>query len=80
MKQFGYVLTHELQARQIGSLVREAARFASSIMLDCGERKAAIKDARRLHGHAGSCLTVTVDGRDEEAAVAAIQNYVVTNM
>lgn len=85
MKQFSYVLTkpHALHARPIASLMREAARFQSGVHLIYGEKTVALKDARKLMNEsldAGSRLTVAVEGKDEEAAVAAIQNYFVENM
>lgn len=85
MKQFNYVLTnpHALHARPIGSLMREASRFQSSIHLVHGGKTVPLKDARQLMDDgidSGSRLTVTVEGKDEEAAVAAIQNYFVENM
>lgn len=83
MKQFNYVLTkpNALHARPISSLMREASRFQSSVHLRCGEESVGLRDARKLMSvDTGSRLTVTIEGKDEEAAVAAIQNYFVENM
>lgn len=83
MKQFSYVLTkpHALHARPVSSLVRETSRFTSSVYLALGEQRVSLKDARLLMGAgSGSRIVVTVEGKDEEAAVAAIQNYFVSNM
>lgn len=83
MKQFNYVLTkpNALHARPISSLMREASRFQSSVHLRCGEESVGLRDARKLmRVDTGSRLTVTIEGKDEEAAVAAIQNYFVENM
>ena len=83
MKQFSYVLTkpHALEAKPVNHLMRELARFSSSVYLTLGDQPVALKQARRLMGaNSGSRVTVTVDGIDEEAAVAAVQNYFVTNM
>ena len=85
MKQFSYVLTRQnaLHARSVGNLMREAARFHSGVELMCGDKHASLKDARTLLGGlagCGSSMTVRVEGKDEEAAVAAIQNYFVANM
>ena len=45
------------------------------------DREVDLRNAHaRLSARSGSRITVTVEGRDEEAAVAAIQNYVVANM
>ncbi len=83
MKQFSYVLTkpHALHARPVSNLVRETARFTSSVSLALGEQRVSLKDARLLMGAgSGSKIVVTVEGKDEEAAIAAIQNYFVSNM
>lgn len=85
MKQFNYVLTkpQALHARPIGSLMREASRFQSSVHLRYGEKSVGLKDARILVNEgvdSGSKLTVMIEGKDEEAAVAAIQNYFVENL
>ncbi len=85
MKQFSYVITkaNALHARPLGGLMREAARFQSDVELACGDQRMMIKDARNLLGSiagCGSSLVVRVEGKDEEAAVAAIQNYFVENM
>ena len=83
MKQFSYVLTNDsaMQSRHMGNLLREAARFQSRVQLRSGAENVLLAQARALRDmQRGSRVTVTVEGRDEEAAVAAIQNYFVTNM
>ncbi len=84
MKQFSYVLTrpYALHARPIGNLMREAARFQSSVHLTHGETCVDVKEARRLicDDIGSGKMTVTIEGKDEEAAVAAIQTYFVENM
>lgn len=85
MKQFSYVLSNEdaVQTRPMSNLVREAARFSSKIRLISGAKTAALEEIRSVMGlnmHSGNTVTVTVEGKDEEAAVAAIQNYFVDNM
>lgn len=85
MKQFSYVLTNEsaVQSRPMGNLLREAARFTSRVRLCSGAKTAALREMREVMGldmRCGSRITVTVEGKDEEAAVAAIQNYFVDNM
>ena len=85
MKQFNYVLTkpQALYARPMSSLMREASRFQSSVHLRYGDKSVGLKDARNLMNErmdSGSRLTVTIEGKDEEAAVAAIQNYFVENL
>ena len=83
MKQFSYVLNkpNALHARPVSLLMREVSRFSSSVHLAHGEQMVSLKDARALMGAgSGSKIVVTVEGKDEEAAVAAIQNYFVANM
>lgn len=84
MKQFSYETTRSMSARAkpLGKLMDECARFASVVSLSStGENKPVMKlcDLLRRGIKCGSRITVTVAGRDEEAAVAAIQNYVVAN-
>lgn len=85
MKQFSYVLTNDsaVQSRHMGDLMREASRFQSRVKLRSGSSDVSLAHARALPKpgmRRGSCVTVTVEGRDEEAAVAAIQNYFVANL
>lgn len=85
MKKFSYVLTNgaALEGRQMNHLSREAARFDSRISLTDGVRAALVKEPYAVLDmgmRSGSKVTVTVEGKDEEAAVAAMQNYFVANM
>ena len=83
MKQFSYVLTNDsaVQSRQMGNLVREASRFQSRVQLRSGAENVLLtRTLPDLQMQRGSRVTVTVEGRDEEAAVAAIQDYFVANM
>ena len=85
LKQFSYVLTNDgaLQGRRVGNLSREASRFSSTVRLASGAGAAALCQAREVAAlgmRRGSRVTVTVEGTDEEAAVAAIQDYFVANL
>ena len=85
MKQFSYVLTNEnaMQIRPMSNLMREAARFSSKVRLINGAKTAALQEMRAVMGldmQCGSKVTVTVEGKEEEAAVAAIQSFFVDNM
>ncbi len=85
MKQFSYVLTNQdaLHTRPMSSLMREAARFSSKVRLVNGTKTAALVQMRDVMGldmQCGNRITVTVEGTDEEAAVAAIQNYFVDHL
>lgn len=84
LKQFSYVLTRSVapHAGLTGRLLKEAARFTSRINLLAEGRCAVmdkLADIQKMNLSCGKKITVTIEGRDEEAAVAAIQNYVVTN-
>ena len=84
MKQFRYVTTRTISAREktLERLMRECARFASSVTLRGTDEHASVLRLRDLLGcgiRGGSRITVTVEGMDEEAAVAAVQNYIVAN-
>ena len=85
MKQFSYVLTNDLakQSRPIGHLMKEAAKFSSRISLIHNEKSAPLaqmRDVLALDMKSGNLVTVLVEGRDEEDALAAMQNYFVANM
>lgn len=67
----------------MGNLMREASRFSSRVRLSNGAKTAALSELRAVMGldmNCGNRITVTVEGKDEEAAVAAIQNYFVDHM
>lgn len=85
MKQFSYVLTQEgaLHARLMSSLLREAAKFQSRVRLADGEKTAALSESHALSGlnmRCGNRITVQAEGWDEEAAIAALQDYFVANL
>ena len=85
MKQFSYVLTNDHARHQYGSsqLTHEASRFSSEMLLLHQGKAVALIRGRALSAldmKSGHSVTVTVEGKDEEAAVAAIQNYFVANM
>lgn len=85
MKQFTYTIKDELgiHARPAGLLVKEATRFASTITIDNGSKKADVKKLMALmmlgvkQGHE---VTVTVEGEDEEAAAAGIEAFLKENL
>ncbi|MFR2021289.1 MAG: HPr family phosphocarrier protein [Christensenellales bacterium] len=85
MKQFSYVLTNQdaLHTRPMSSLMREAARFSSKVRLVNGTKTAALAQMRDVMGldmQCGSRSDRHRRGKDEEAAVAAIQNYFVDHL
>lgn len=85
MKSFSYVIKDELgiHARPAGLLVKEAKQFASNITLECGEKKAAAKGLMSVMGLAvkqGNEVTVTAEGEDEVAAIAALEAFFKANL
>jgi len=82
MKQFSYVLTKSAlpHARTVSGLMREIERFESCVSVRNGEKQAVIKKPRDILDlglRCGNEITVAIEGCDEEAAVAAIQGFVV---
>ena len=85
MKSFTYVIKDELgiHARLAGMLVKEVKQFTSTITLECGGKKAAAKGLMAVMGMAvkqGNEVTVTAEGEDEEAAIAAMQAFFENNL
>ena len=85
MKSITYVIKDELgiHARPAGLLVKEAKQFASTITLECGEKKAAAKGLMGVMGMAvkqGHEVTVTVEGDDEVAAAEAMKAFFEANL
>lgn len=82
MKQFSYVLTKPVtaHARPVGNLMREMTRFSSSVSLSSGAQCTQIRKLRDVLNMGLCCgdeITISIEGSDEEAAVAAIQSCVV---
>ena len=85
MKSFTYVIKDELgiHARPAGLLVKEVKQFTSAITLECGEKTAAAKGLMAVMAMGvkqGNEVTVTAEGEDEDAAIAAIQAFFETNL
>ena len=85
MQKFTYVIKDELgiHARPAGLLVKEAKQFASTITLECGDKKAAAKGLMGVMGMAvkqGHEVTVTVEGEDEAAAATAMKAFFEANL
>ena len=85
MKSFTYTIQDELgiHARPAGLLAKAAAGCKSVVTIDNGVKKA---DAKRLMAimsmgvKKGTTVTVTVEGEDEEAACAKIEEFFKTNL
>lgn len=85
MKSFNYVITDEvgLHARPAGLLVKEAKKYASKVTISAGGKNA---DATRLMAimsmgvKQGTEVTVSVEGEDEDTAVAEIEKFFKENL
>lgn len=85
MKSFTYTIKDELgiHARPAGLLVKEAKQYTSTITLACGDKKAAAKGLMGVMGMAvkqGNEVTVTAEGDDEDAAIAALEAFFKANL
>lgn len=85
MKEFTYVLKDEngIHARPAGLLVKEAAKFASKVTVQKGEKSADGKRLFALMGlgaKKGDELKILVEGADEEDAAAALESFLEGNL
>jgi phosphocarrier protein len=85
MKSFNYVIKDEIgiHARPAGLLVKEAKKFESAITLECGGKSAAATKLMAIMGmgvKTGNEVTVSAEGADEDAAIAALQAFFEANL
>ncbi len=85
MKEFKHVINDPLglHARPAGMLVKAAAGFASTVTVTAPTGKADAKRlmaVMRLAAKQGMELTITVEGPDEEAAAASLQEFLKQNL
>ena len=85
MLQFKYVITDPqgIHARPAGLLVKEAAKFKSSISIAKGTKKGDLKRifaVMSLCAKKGDEVTITCTGEDETAAAAAIEAFMKANL
>jgi len=85
MQTFSYVIKDELgiHARPAGLLVKEAKNFNSTITLEANGKKGAAKGLMGVMSMGvkqGHEVTVTVEGDDEVAAVAAMKAFFENNL
>lgn len=85
MKEFTHVISDPLglHARPAGMLVKAAAGFASTVTVTAPTGKADAKRlmaVMRLAAKQGMDLTITVEGPDEEAAAASLQEFLKQNL
>ena len=85
MKQFQYTIKDELgvHARPAGLLVKLAKQYTSTITLEKNGKTCDLRKLMALMGMGvkqGETVTVKVEGEDEEAAAAAIQQFLTENV
>ena len=85
MKEFKYVITDAegIHARPAGELVKAVKAFSSDIKIAKGGKAMNCKAIFGIMGLAVKCgneVTITVEGEDEEAAAAKIEEFMKSNM
>lgn len=85
MKDFTYVIKDELgiHARPAGLLVKEVKKFESTVTIAVGDKKAVAKGIMgimQLGVEKGNEVTVSADGPDEDAAIAALKDFFEANL
>lgn len=85
MKEFKYILTDPegVHARPAGELVKLAKQYTSAVTVGSGGKTA---DARKIFGvmslgiKCGQEITITAQGEDEEAAIKAMEEFLIQSM
>lgn len=85
MKSFTYVITDPvgIHARPAGELVKEAKKYASTIMIEANGKSAKAKSLIPLMGLGvtqGQEITVNIEGDDEEAASTGLEAWLKANL
>lgn len=85
MKSFDYVITDEvgIYARPAGLLVKEAKSYDSVIRITKDGKSAEAKKLMALMGlgvKKGDTVTVSVEGGDEEAVAAKMEEFFKSNL
>lgn len=85
MKSFEYTITDEvgIHARPAGLLVKEVKQYDSVIKVTKDGKSAEAKKLMALMGlgvKKGDTVTVTVEGGDEEAAAAKMEEFFKNNL
>ena len=80
MKSFEYTVTDPvgIHARPAGLLAKKAKEFESEIRIQKGEKSALATRLMAVMGlciKCGDAITVTVSGKDEDAAAKAMQSF-----
>ncbi|MCC8161108.1 MAG: HPr family phosphocarrier protein [Oscillospiraceae bacterium] len=85
MKEFNYTITDPqgIHARPAGILVKEAAKYQSSITI---EKDGKTGDAKRIFAvmglgvKSGQTIKIMVEGSDEDEASAAVEEFLKANL
>ena len=85
MKAFEYTITDPvgIHARPAGILVKEIKKYASTVTVIKGEKEVNALKLMALMGMGikqGDTVKVTIDGADEDAAAAAIEEFFKANL
>lgn len=85
MQSFSYTIKDEIgiHARPAGLLAKRAKEFQSVVTLEKGGKTAAATKLMAIMGLGVKCkdtVNVTVEGADEEAAAAAIEEFFKENL
>ena len=85
MKTFNYTIKDEvgIHARPAGLLAKKAKEFESTITIQKGEKSVNATKLMMLMGlgvKCGETVTITVEGTDEEKAVAEIEAFFNENL
>ena len=84
MKSFEYTITDPvgIHARPAGMLVKEVKKFASTVTVVKGDKSVNALKLMALMGMGikqGDTVTVNIEGADEDAAAAAIEDFFKAN-
>ena len=85
MKQFTYTITDPvgIHARPAGMLAKAAKALDSTVTITKGEKSAAATKLMAVMGlgvKTGETITFTIEGGDEEASAAAMEQFGKDNM
>lgn len=85
MKEFSYTITDPqgVHARPAGVLVKEAAKYESSITVEKDGKSGDMKRIFAVMGlgvKCGETITVKVDGSDEAEAAEAVESFLKQNL
>lgn len=75
-------LANGLEARPVAVLVQKASMFDSEIYIEAEGKKVNAKSIMGMMSlglNMGEAITVTANGKDEEAALANLENYISGN-